>query len=34
MKLYETDVSDLEPVHDFFNIFPKKETHGLRVLIE
>jgi hypothetical protein len=32
-KLYETDVSDVEMVHDFFLPSPKKDSKGVRVKV-
>lgn len=34
MELYETDSSDVEIVHDYFNPSPKEDSLGVRVLIK
>jgi cytochrome P450 len=34
MKLWETDIEDVEIKHDHFNAFPKADSRGIRVLIE
>lgn len=34
MMLYETDRSDVEVVHDFFNPSPKMDSKGVRVVVE
>lgn len=34
MKLFQTDIDDIEIKHDFFNPFPKADSRGVRVLIE
>ena len=33
-KLYETDVSDVEIVHDFMNVSPRLDSKGIRVTVE
>lgn len=34
MSLFETDESDVEVVHDFFNPSPKLDSKGVRVMVE
>lgn len=34
MELYETDRSDVDIVHDYFNPSPKDDTKGVRVLVK
>ena len=34
LRLYETDVSDVEPRHDFLNTSPRLDSKGIRVLVE
>jgi cytochrome P450 len=33
MSLYETDESDVIPIHDFFLAVPKLNTKGMRVVV-
>lgn len=33
-QLFETDDSDLEIVHDWFNPFPRQDSKGVRLLIK
>lgn len=33
LELYETDQSDVEIVHDYFNPFPKDDSQGVRVIV-
>lgn len=32
-ELFETDASDVETVHDWFNPFPRQDSKGIRLLI-
>lgn len=32
-ELFETDASDVETVHDWFNPFPRQNSKGVRLLI-
>lgn len=33
-ELYETDISDVEIEHDFFNAFHRLDSKGIRVLVK
>lgn len=32
-ELFETDSSDVETAHDWFNPFPKQDSKGIRLLV-
>lgn len=34
LRLFETNVTDVEPWHDFFNPAPKTGSKGIRVMVE
>ena len=34
MDLYETDETDVIPVHDYFLAMPKLDTKGMRVMVK
>ncbi len=33
-EMFESDVTDIEPAHDFFNPSPKIDSKGLRAVVK